>query len=178
MRKIKLYIAVSLDGKIADKDGNVKWLDELPNPDHLDFGYTEFLNSVDTTLMGNNTYRQLLSWGIEFPYSGKNNYVFTRNPELREDENVKYVSGNVVSFVKDIKSKTGGDIWLIGGGEINTILLNAGLIDEMIIFVIPVVLGEGIPLFRDSPHEAKAELIKTRSHGNRVVEINYRINHV
>ena len=59
MRLIKLYIAISLDGKIAKPDGDVSWLDELPKPDHSDYGYAEFLSSVDTTLMGNNTYKQL-----------------------------------------------------------------------------------------------------------------------
>src|SRR5664279_1394932 len=123
MRKIKLYIAVSLDGKIAKPDGDVKWLDKIPNPDHLDYGYSDFLKSIDTTLMGNYTYKQLLGFGIDFPYGGKANYVFTRNTELKEDENVKYISTDPVSFVKDLKSSTGGDIWLIGGGEVNSLFL-------------------------------------------------------
>jgi dihydrofolate reductase len=175
MRKIVLYIAVSLDGKIARKDGDVKWLDEFSDPEQMDYGYNDFLNSIDTTFMGNNTYKQLLGFGIDFPYRGKTNYVFTRNAGLSEDKNVKYISGDPVSFVRDIKSSAGGDIWLIGGAEINTVLLNAGLIDEVIIFIIPLVLGEGIPLFRDVPGETNLEMIKTKTYSNGVVELNYRI---
>ena len=176
MRKIKLYIAVSLDGKIAKPDGDVSWLDELPKPDHSDYGYADFLSSVDTTLMGNNTYKQLLGFGIDFPYYGKENYVFTRNTELTEDENVKFISQDPVSFVSDIKSSQGGDIWLIGGEEVNTLLLNGKLIDELIIFVIPVVLGNGILLFGSTPFETKLEMIKSNAYSNGVIEINYKIN--
>lgn len=118
MRKIKLYIAVSLDGKIAKPDGDVSWLDELPNPDHLDYGYADFLSSIDTTLMGNSTYRQLLGFGIDFPYRGKTNYVFTRNTALKEDENVKFISHEPISIVKEIKSGKGRDI------EINYKVIN------------------------------------------------------
>ncbi len=178
MRKIKLYIAVSLDGKIAGKDGNVKWLDALPNPDQLDYGYAEFLNSIDTTLMGNNTYRQLLSWGIDFPYRDKKNYVFTRNRKLTEDKNVQFVNQDHVKFVGNLKSESGRDIWLIGGGEINTLLLNAGLIDEMIIFIIPVVLGDGIALFKGIPKECTLKMVQTRTYGNGVVEVKYRFKDV
>jgi dihydrofolate reductase len=176
MRRIKLYIAVSLDGKIAQKDGDVSWLDDFSKPDQPDYGYADFLNSVDTTLMGNNTYKQLLGFGIDFPYRGKTNFVFTRNKELREDENVKYISIDPVSFVRDIKSASGGDIWLIGGGEINSLMLDAGLIDELIIFIIPVILGSGIPLFKGRPDERKLEMVKSRAYSNGVVELNYRIN--
>ena len=176
MRKIKLYIAVSLDGKLAKPNGDVSWLDELPKPDHSDYGYAGFLSSVDTTLMGNNTYKQLLGFGIDFPYRGKENYVFTRNEDLKEDQNVKFISQDPVSFVREIKSGEGGDIWLIGGGELNTQLLNGKLIDKLIIFVIPVVLGEGIPLFGSTSIETKLEMIKSNTYSNGVVEINYKIN--
>lgn len=177
MRKIKLYIAVSLDGKIAKPDGDVKWLDEFPNPDHLDYGYAEFLNSIDTTLMGNNTYKQLLGFGIDFPYSGKANYVLTRNTKLTEDEHVKYISKNMVSYVNDLKSHIGGNIWLIDGGEVNTMFLKEKLIDELIIFIIPIVLGEGIPLFESTSIETKLEMIKSHTYSNGVIGINYKIRY-
>jgi dihydrofolate reductase len=176
MRKIKLYIAISLDGKIAKPDGDISWLDELPNPVHLDYGYADFLSSIDTTLMGNNTYKQLLGFGIDFPYRGKENYVFTRNSELIEDENVTFISHDPATFVNDLKSGEGGDIWLIGGGEVNTLLLNEKLIDEFIIFIIPIVLGEGIPLFGLTPVEGKLSMIMSKTYGNGVVEIKYNVN--
>lgn len=117
-----------------------------------------------------------MGFGIDFPYRDKRNYVFTRNPELSEDENVKYISHDTVSFVNDIKSDKGGDIWLIGGGEVNSMLLNEKLIDELIVFIIPVVLGDGIPLFCFIPIIAKLELIRSNTYSNGVVEMNYKIN--
>ena len=114
----------------------MSWLDEFSKPDEFDYGYSDFLDSVDTTLMGNNTYRQLQGWGLDFPYRDKANFIFTRNRKLNEDGYVKYISQKHIQFVKRLKADTGKDIWLIGGGEINTILLNERLIDELIIFII------------------------------------------
>ena len=75
MKKLKLYIAISLNGKIAKPDGSVDWLNNIPNPDNSDMGYTDFFESVDTTIQGYKTYKQVIDWGIEFPYKGKKNYV-------------------------------------------------------------------------------------------------------
>ncbi len=73
MKKVKLYIAMSLNGKIADRNGSVEWLEKLPNPENEDYGYVEFTETVDTTIMGNSTYQQIISWGIEFPYPNTKN---------------------------------------------------------------------------------------------------------
>lgn len=173
MRKVKLYIAVSIDGLIADKDGGIDWLNALPNPDNLDYGYFEMYNSIDATLMGNITYQQVLGFDIPFPYSDKQNFVFTRNQSLTKDENVTYISDDIVNFVNDLKVKEGKSIWLIGGGKINTILLNANLIDEMIITYIPTVLGEGIPLFTSDLQLKSFRLLKSEIHNTGVVSLTY-----
>lgn len=86
MRKIKLYIATTLNGKIARSDGSVDWLESIPNPEKIDYGYSEFYNSVDTTIQGNNTYKQIISWGINFPYTGKKNYIFTKNKDVKNNK--------------------------------------------------------------------------------------------
>lgn len=144
MRIISLYIATSLDGFIARSDGRVDWLDAIPNPDQLDYGYDTFLASVDTTLMGNNTYQTVLGFGGNFPYADKINYVFSRTKHPAAPY-VQYVTEDPATFVQRLKQADGSGIWLIGGGQLNTILLNAGLIDELIISIAPVVLGAGIP---------------------------------
>ena len=175
MRKIILYIAISLNGKIARKNGSVDWLESLPNPEKTDHGYKELLESVDTTIMGNSTYRQLLSWGINFPYSDKKNYVFTRNAHLTMDENVEYVGKNHVEFVKELKKISGKDIWLIGGGQLNTFFLNNHLIDEIRVFVMPVVIPDGIELFELVPNENQLKLVKTEKYSTGAVELQYLI---
>ena len=83
MRKIVSYIVTSLDGKIARQDGGVYWLDELPNPDNSDYGYKNFYNSIDSTIMGSLIYQKILSFGGDFPYKGKENYVITRNNKTK-----------------------------------------------------------------------------------------------
>ena len=143
-RKLKLYIAASMDGYIAGPSGEIDWLEEAGS--NLDYGYHDFYSSIDTTLMGNSTY-QLTLTVPEFPYAGKANYVFTRGAPPPDTANVRFVSGDIVSFVESLKSLPGKDIWLVGGGQINTVMLNAGLIDEIILTVFLLVLGDGIPLF-------------------------------
>jgi len=143
MRKIVLFIATSIDGYIAGKDGNTDWLYT-----DGDFGYREFYDSIDTTLMGYNTY-YFIKHFPRFPYPDKTNYVFTRTKRKPDGNPVELILGDVVNFTKKIKKRAGKNIWLVGGGKINSLLLNANLIDQMIISIHPVALGQGIKLFKD-----------------------------
>lgn len=177
MRKIILYIAMSLDGKIARPDGRVDWLDAIPNHEKLDYGYTDFYQSFDTTLQGYTTYQTILNFGIPFPYPDKKNYVFTTKTNLDKTEYVDFVSGDIISFIHNLKSEAGKDIWLIGGGKLNTALFNANLIDEMQVFVMPVVLGEGIPLFGLVPKEAMLRLADHKAFSSGVVLLKYTTTH-
>ena len=173
MRKVILYIATSVDNFIARKDGSVDWLEKTPNPDNLDYGYHSFYKSIDTTLMGNATYKEVLTFGIPFPYPDKTNFVFTRTPKA-DNSDVSYISEDIPDFVSGLKKQEGDDIWLVGGGEINTILMNHGLIDEIIITRIPTILGEGIPLFAGAPHESELILKELEDFGNGVVQLIYK----
>ena len=175
MRKIRLYIAMSLNGKIARPDGSVDWLEAIPNPDKTDYGYAAFYEEIDTTIQGYNTYQQLLSWGIPFPYSGKTNYVLTRKKDVENTEEVIFVKEDPIKFIQEIKQQEGKDIWLIGGGEINTLLLNAGLIDELELFIMPIILPEGIDLFGGIPEETSLRLLKTKTFSSGAARITYDI---
>ena len=175
MRKIKLYIAASLNGKIAEKDGSVDWLYVKEGDEQPDYGYEKFYDSIDTTIQGSSTYKQVESWGIEFPYPDKKNYVITRNKGLKDNEYVEFVSENHIDFIKDLKSKSGKDIWLIGGGLVNTMLLNAGLLDEIHIFVMPIILSDGIDLFENLPNRTDLKLISSESHETGAVEMIYQV---
>ncbi len=172
MRKIKLYIAVSIDGYIAQSDGGVAWLDEIPNPDQTDYGYFDFYKSIDTTLMGNATYQQILTFDIPFPYADKTNYVFSRKEQV-DNEDVKFVRKNVSDFVEELQSQKGGDIWLIGGGQLNAAFLEEGLIDEIIVSIMPIVLGSGMPLFAVQNIKSRFNLKKVVSFQSGVVQTTY-----
>ncbi len=175
MAKIKLYIAQSLNSKIALSDGSVEWLESIPNPDNTDHGYAEFLDSVGFTIMGNKTYQQLISWDIEFPYRTKTNYVFTHNQKVQNTEFVTFVKEKHLEFVKDLKQKADSDIWLIGGGQLNTWFLNEKLIDEMYVFVMPIVVSGGIELFENIPNETRLNLTYSKNYKSGVTELRYKI---
>ena len=97
MTKIILYVAISLDGYIAKKDGSVDWLSSYDE----DYGYEKFLSTLDTIIMGRKTYQQVLSFG-EWPYSGLKTYVFTHQ-KFKDENNVKFIPGPIEKIVKDIK---------------------------------------------------------------------------
>ena len=175
LKKIKLYIATSLNGKIAKKDGSVDWLEAIPNPDKLDYGYAAFNETIDTTIQGYSTYAQILGWDIPFPYPNTKNYVLTRKQEIANTEHVEFIKENHTGFIEKLKAEEGKDIWLIGGGQINTMLLNAGLIDEIQVFVMPIVLTEGIELFELLPNETHLKLINSTTFPTGVIELKYQI---
>lgn len=174
MRKIKLYIAISLDGYIAKSNGSIDWLDAVPNPDKSDYGYYSFYDSIDTTLMGNATYQQVRSFDIPFPYPDKTNFVFSQTPQ-KDNSDVKFVYENVLKFVEDLKSQKGSDIWLIGGGSLNAFFLKHDLIDEMIVSIMPIILGSGIPLFASKDVEIPLNLKEVLSFESGVVQLVYQM---
>jgi dihydrofolate reductase len=175
MRRIILYIAASLDGYIARPDGNIDWLtDKKYNIPDEDFGYTAFLQTIDTTLMGNTTYQQVLGFDTPFPYSDLKNYVFSRSAHA-DTEHATYVKDNPVEFIEQLKEQPGKDIWLIGGGQLNSLVLNAGLLDEIILTYIPIILGQGIRLFSEDAGEHKLKLKPTEGsqYRNGFVQLKY-----
>jgi len=176
VRKIILYSALSLNGKIAKVDGSVEWLEHIPNPSKSDFGYYDFYATIDTTIMGNSTYQQVISWDIDFPYPTKKNYVLTRQAGLSNTEFVEFISENPIAFIKALKAQEGKDIWLIGGGQVNTFLLNHGLVDELQLHMMPIVLSDGIELFEGIPSETRLELLSCKSYEGGVSEFHYLVN--
>lgn len=177
MRKVILYTACSVDGKIADKNGGVEWLNEIPNPEKSDYGYADFFDSIDTTIMGNATYQQVLGFGVEFPYKNTENFVLSRDTSLTKDANVQFISENVVDFITEQKSKPGKNIWCIGGAAINGLFLGKNLLDEIQVFIMPVLLGEGIPLASQLSKQCNLELIKTISYESGVLGLSYKVKH-
>ena len=173
MRKVKLFIATSLDGFIATKEGKVDWLldPDRSVPSDEDYGYYRFFDSIDTTLMGYNTYRKILDLGGSFPYPEKTNYVFSRHHTREEDHPVEFIASDIVSFTSGLKKGSGKDIWLVGGGQINKVMLNADLIDELIISIQPVVLGEGLPLFAEGTEFRRFKLTETKTYEGMMTQI-------
>ncbi len=152
-KRVSLYIAVSLDGYIADELGSVEWLEKIQGEG--DSGYEAFFDSVDTVVMGRTTYQQVFSLTDTFPYSKKDVYVFSRSKNEPADEYAAFVSGNVRDWLATID---GANIWLVGGAGLVRQFLKEEAIDKFVLTIAPVILGSGIPLFEaDHPHSLKLE---------------------
>lgn len=170
-RKLVLYTAVSLDGYIARKNDSLDWLyaSETKGDDN---GFQDFYNAIETILMGRKTYDQaILHEPDGNPFKGKECYVFSRSISGTED-NVKFVNDDIIEFTRKLKEPSGGRIWLVGGGEVLGPLLEAKLVDELIIQVAPVILGEGIPLFTQGNHGMRLLLTDIKQY-NQFAELRY-----
>ncbi|MDD2287416.1 MAG: dihydrofolate reductase family protein [Lascolabacillus sp.] len=174
IRKIKLYIASSIDGYIASLDGSLDWLSNHPITPELNYGYDKFFESVNTVIMGGKTYRDILNMDVIYPYESKMSYIITRNQINSSKENIHFITDNIIGTISNLKKEQRKDIWLVGGGELISILLNNDLIDEMIITYIPTLLGEGVPLFPKSKKESNWKLINSQSYDNGVLTIEYQ----
>ncbi len=174
MNKLILYIAMSLDGYIAEKDGGIRFLEETPSPSP-DLGYEKFYSSVQAALLGGKTYRQIkndLSPG-KWPYEGMPCYVCTRQ-QHPFDPNVQFTSLPPGRQVLDLISKDhSGNIWLMGGGEIIRCFMRENLIDQYYIYVMPTVLGDGIPLFPAGFPKTDLKLESCKNMGE-IVELIYQ----
>jgi dihydrofolate reductase len=173
MKKIILYIAASIDQRIAEPDGGLDWLTEFPNPEKTDYGYKDLLASVDMVIMGGKTYRELLNMDVIWPYPNQHTYVVSHH-EWSAKENVSFITENIIKTISELRNQKGKDIWLVGGGELVSMLLAADLVDEMRITYIPVILGKGIPLFPEQPKESKWELTGNKTYNSNVLMVEYR----
>ena len=170
MKKIILYIAQSLDGFVATKDGSVAWLDPFNNTGE-DYGYAEFIKGIDTCVQGDTTYQQ-----FKHLYEGKKNYIFASDAESRSLEGATFVKDGIKDFVDGLDDKTHKNIWLVGGPNLLSQFLNEKQVDEMIIFTMPVLLNEGIPLFDNIVAEQKISLENVEKYGNGIVVSRYSID--
>ena len=168
-----LYIAMSLDGYIADQKGSVNWLsgqdDNIDNEDT----YSEFIKDVDTVLMGWKTYNQIVTElsPDEWVYSGLDTYIFTHR-SLEDKDDIHFTGEQPEQLVERLKSEEGKNIWICGGAEIVNQLLKVDLIDRFHIAVIPVLLGSGTRLFPESQDKKLLRLITTKQY-NGICELLY-----
>lgn len=173
-RPVTLYVALSLDGYIAGPNDELDWL-PVPHPEN-DFGYAEFLRTIDVCLMGRRTFDVVEAMNEPALNPGTTNYVFTTRPGTSRYDNVQFVADDPVQFVKNLKQQDGKGIWLEGGGALARPLLEAGLVDELRLFFIPTLLGDGIPLFRKLNGPLTWTLRETKGHPGGVVEVRYGKN--
>lgn len=171
----RLFIATSMDGYIADKNGGIDWLDSIPEINTIDTGYDAFMKKVDALLMGRATYEKVLSFNIPWPYP-KPVFVLSNTlttPPVELTEKVFIVKGTVPKVLAQIHGQGYHHLY-IDGGQLIQSFLRHDLVDEMIITIIPVLLGEGIPLFGNLPRPLAFECWQSKIFLGSVVQNHFR----
>jgi len=169
--KVVLYISMSLDGYIADPDDSLDFL-SLVSQEGEDYGYEDFVSSVDTVIIGRKTYEKVLSMGHQYPHVDKDVYIITRS-ERAAIGSFKFYTGDLGELVANLKSNPGANIYCDGGAEIANELMRNNLIDEYIISVIPVLLGSGVLLFKEGRPSQNLQLIESKSFEKGLVQLHY-----
>ncbi|KAA6301338.1 MAG: Dihydrofolate reductase [Candidatus Ordinivivax streblomastigis] len=144
----------------------------ISEPRKDDYGYKDLLASVNTVIMGGRTYRELLNMDVIWPYPEQMTYVVAHY-NWGAKENIRFITDNVIENISELHNQAGKDIWLVGGGELISMLLAADLIDEMRICYLPMILGKGIPLFPEQSKVSKWELIESKMYENNVLNVIY-----
>jgi len=170
-RQVILYIAMSLDGYIATANDDINFLAVVESPPE-DYGYSDFVQKVDTVIMGRKTYDKVLSFGIDFPHSGRKCYVLSRS-KTGTDANVEYYNGDVATLIQTIRQTDGNNIFIDGGAELVFEMMQRQLIDRYIISVIPIFVGGGIALFKPGRPEQKLTLMRSISFPSGLVQLWY-----
>lgn len=173
MKPVILYVACSLDGYLADAEGGIGFLEACTVP-MADLGYDAFYDSIGTLIMGGKTYRQVANElsPDQWPYAGKPCYVYSRT-ETGANDKVAFTALPPKELLAEIRRDgPEGAIWLMGGGEIIRVFLQDGLIDEYRLYLMPTLLGAGIPVFpRDYPQTSLA--LKSAKDIQGIVELIY-----
>ena len=173
-RQVKLFIAMSLDGFIAGKDDDISWL-SMVEKEGKDYGYAQFMETIDTYIIGRKTYDVIrqMSGGVLPQASQYQCYVITRQQKEPED-GVVFYRGDIGELITSIRMKKGKDIYCDGGGEVIKLLLERNLIDECIISIIPVILGDGKRLFTGGTPKLLLEAEKPLYFDSGLVQLKYK----
>jgi dihydrofolate reductase len=170
-RKVVLYISMSLDGYIASRDNSLEFL-SMVEKEGEDYGYNEFVKSVDTVIIGRKTYEKVIEMGYEYPHKDKDVYILTgtTRPSIGT---FNFYTGNLSQLVRGLTSQSGKNIYCDGGSEIANELMKQNLVDEFIISVIPILLGEGIKLFKDGRPQQRLKLISAKQFDTGLTQLHY-----
>jgi dihydrofolate reductase len=173
-RKIIVNLATSADGYLARPDGNLDWLTERPAPKGF-YGLPEFERSTDAKILGRKTYDRSVGLGARFRADDVH-YVFSRRPAPASlPVGVKFVDEPIGPWSERLRGQAGKNVWLMGGGDIVGSFLDEGAIDEFIITVVPVFIGEGIPLLVPHHRKVPLRLLRAQPFPDGVVQLHYEV---
>lgn len=174
--KISVFIATSLDGYIARKNGDIDWLVKFNPPintdEDKDCGYSKFYSGIDVLVMGRNSYEVVSSFD-PWPYQGKRVVVLSSTLTSVCDQ-AELFSGDIAHLVEKLHAEDIQHIYVDGGVTVSQ-FLNADLVDQLIISLIPVILGSGIPLFNKIHHDKWCKLVSSKPYSNGLVQLHYEV---
>jgi dihydrofolate reductase len=174
-RKVIVHIATSADGYIARPDGDIEWLTSRPAPKGF-YGIDAFMKTIDTTVFGRKTYEAGLSMGATFDSKKSRTIVFSRQaPPADAPSGVEFVSDAIGPFMSRLREQPGKDIWLMGGGELIASFLDERAIDEFVISVVPIFIGDGIPLIARRHRTVPLDLLSTECFDDGLVQLRYKV---
>jgi dihydrofolate reductase len=170
MRKVRYSVAMSLDGYIAGPDGEYDWIIMDPAID-----FAAFFQTIDTVLMGRRTFEVTLQQGPDAGMPGMRTYVFSRTLRASDFPDVTIVADEAVQRVAALRAEDGKDIWLMGGGVLARSLLDAGVVDTVEVGVVPVLLGQGIPLLPGLEASTRLKLTSTETFPSGIMLLKYAV---
>ena len=172
-RKFIVYVATSADGFLARKDGSVDWLN---SPRYKgSYGMGAFYRTVDTCVMGRKTYEHAVKFGMADGYSGKTNYVFSQTLKKAASPKVSVVNCDIAQFAGRLRAEKGKHIWLVGGAELIAGFLDAAAVDEIVLHVMPHIIGEGIPLIAPRHRDVPLNLVSSHAYADGVLRLHYAV---
>ena len=193
--KVIIYIAMTIDGYIADVDGSVDFLDKYQNTEDTGYNYNDFYQTISSVIVGRSTFEKMLTFDCDFPHNSKDCYILSNNKNTNDYKHLfdaKKIDANKIHFSNEMETNTiteliekmkeniknnlnnNGNIYCDGGGNVITQLINLGLIDEYKIFVIPEILGNGISLFQNVKKSKVLKLIHHKQYKSGIVELVYQ----
>ncbi len=168
-----VFCGLSIDGFIADKDGGVGWLEPYNSPD---LGYESFLERVGAVVIGRSTYEQMQTFG-PWPYEGRSGLIVTRRPLPNPPPLVRTVSvAELPSALAKLRIESSRDVWIVGGGQTARECLSSGLVDELELYVIPTLLGAGIPLLSHHASLIPLRLLDQQVFSGGVTRLRYAVD--
>lgn len=173
-RKIIVHVGTSADGYIARPDGDLDWLTSRPKPKDF-YGVGAFMKTIDTMILGRKTYEVGRQMGAKFDSGGRTIVFSHQAPPADAPPTVEFVSQPIATFVRQLRDQPGKDIWMMGGGDIIASFLDAGAIDEFVITMAPVFIGDGIPLIARRHRHVPLDLVSTQSFEDGVVQLHYSV---
>jgi len=170
-----VFLATSLDGYIADKNGGIGWLESIPNPEKNDCGYNNFINRVDAIVMGRATFEVVCGFDCPWPYTKPVFVVSDSLKKVSEDyeDKVEIINGTPEEIIEKVSDKGFTQLYIDGGATVQK-FLHEDLIDELIITTIPILLGGGVPLFKELPEEMMFELVESEVYLNALVQSRFK----